>query len=1425
MNKKVRAKRMSRAKSMIAVVAASALLATGSLSALTVSAASVEKGNLASAGKFYTDYATHAEALEAARELNVQIAEEGQVLLKNDGLLPMSTRSYVSVFGTGEDALIGGAGSVSQSLIDAGFKVNPALKAFYASDSYGSSSGGNGFSSGGGNIGKESLEFGPRVETTFSLYSDAAVVVFSRNGGEGSDPARVINEKNDDSANINGWKHEALATAKDGGEYKHYLQLTDQENALLDYVHERFDKVIVVLNTSNIMEMYNLQYDERINAIISMDRPGATGVTALGEILSGAVTPSGKTAETWYRDFTADPTWYNFGNNIQTSKAVEFVTGGGGGGGGFGGGFGGGGSSGPTAQGDNTNTFTFAQKNAKGEDQVISALTGVSYEESIYMGYKYYETVYAEIKEGNLYVVDGKLAAAGSAEQTGETVAEKWYNDNVVYPFGYGMSYTSFDMKMGKVYYVDDAAETVTELPATVAPADFASSVEKGEAKIKTLYAPVTVTNTGKVAGKQVAEIYVTAPYTKGEIEKSYVKLVGYGKTDLLQPGASQTIVVSFNVQDFASFDYNDANKNNHKNYELDEGKYEIKLMSDSHTAVATQEFTISGSEAAVLELDDFTGNKVEATEFSDPNSEYYTMIGENVKFSEKEADWSGKTLYGTGSNMTLMSRANFAETFPDAHKATDYIATLELLEYLDKYCATVSADLDDETARWALTEEQLTALMKGWKQANSKEVAARENGKCETLLRDMAGVPLYDEKGNVSEEWTNFMNQLSFDEIAKLITQCSQSTCAIPSIGKLAARNIDGPNSTADMSWMAESGIGCTWNTALAYKQGAMVGDLYTLKGYTSWYAPATNMHRSPFGGRCNEYYSSDGIHAGYLTVAAATGCESRGVNCYIKHFALNDQETNRTNIATYADEQNIRENYLIPFQMGVQEGGASALMLTFSRVGVVGSAENYVLIQDIVRDEWGFNGVIGTDFFPYRQSGWTVEVNGENKTFAGGNTTVMDLMLRVGGVHPLGNGADLSSAWLEDASGNGKVVLKENADLATVQAFPEYVAPEDGKTSTFVHDGFTYVVTSTAGRNGSYTLSAVKYGKDEAKIDYYYARLQAMRICYVYANSVNIDNGIVFGDNFTFILDYVDSSRQPQPETMEKTLTAGTVGVAYDQTYAATQDELGEGNVATYSISKGALPNGLTLNAATGQISGYPTEAGEFKFTMRATVANNYGEVNLTLNIAEGITMNGETEIEAGEEVDIFVQIAEGSLPASVYNGGITYSATGLPEGVTIDQEGNITGTPAEAGVYEVTVKIAATRGSGKNAVTDTYTRTFTLVVNGAGYEAPYIGENGHWYVDGVDTGVSATGPKGDKGDTGEAGPAGPKGEKGDKGDKGDTGASGAAGQDGKPGADGQDGSDGKGGCGSVIGIGSAIVATLTVLGGAAIVLRKKN
>ncbi|MBP5217203.1 MAG: glycoside hydrolase family 3 C-terminal domain-containing protein, partial [Bacilli bacterium] len=570
------------------------LLAGALFGAMAIGAASslsnpvgVNAINLSHNGIFQADFSSAAEALEAAHKLNVEIASEGDVLLKNDGTLPFNGREKISVFGAAQDSFVGGNGSISLpvALQNAGFDVNQKLASYYGSV--------------GTTVGTEPI---PTEAQSYEFYHDAAVLILRRDGSEGGDLKMMTNEAEDNKdgdGNDYEWEHAALGSKKINNvdtEVKHYLELTDSEEALLAHIKKNFKKIVVVLNTSNAMEMGNLQDDPAINGLILMGRPGSNGIEGLAKILNGEVNPSGKLVDEWMRDFTLDPTWQNMASNLQVAS--------------FG----------------NAYTYTTGIRPFDGGTAVPGKATasdgsatvgpdgyyGVDYDEGIYVGYRYYETVYAElVKDATIRFDAATKLIKPKAEVTGDynaqAAADAWWEFAVVYPFGYGLSYTEFDQSIGDIYYMNGNSKV--NLASSVAPELFNSNKTDGPAQVEKLYVPVTVTNTGNVAGKQVVQIYVTPPYIAGEVEKAEVNLVGFAKTGLLRPGQSEKVIVEINVQDFASFDYNDANENSERSYELDAGQYSIKVMSDSHRVEDSYEFTLTGD--AILDLDDFSHKEV----------------------------------------------------------------------------------------------------------------------------------------------------------------------------------------------------------------------------------------------------------------------------------------------------------------------------------------------------------------------------------------------------------------------------------------------------------------------------------------------------------------------------------------------------------------------------------------------------------------------------------------------------------------------------------------------------------------------------------------------------------------------------------------------------------------------------------------------
>ena len=803
------------------------------------------------------------DALNAANALNITICEEGTVLLKNENaLLPLKEGVTVSVFGKNSVNLVyGGSGSASsdrtgaktiyESLTASGFKFNETLKAFYE----------NAELSGSGRAGNPSMESGVPTgiavgETPVASYtdevkasfdkSDVALVVISRISGEGWDLPRTMMDK----------KGSALEGAMSPDD--HYLELDQNEQDMLKLACENFDRVIVIINSSNPMELGFLDavddndpttigYDfaSKIDAALWIGGVGNEGIMALGHVLNGSVNPSGRLTDTYVRDFSTDPAWQNFSVNM--------------------------GSTDKKADGGTGNSYhTLDTRKGTGK---YTQYHYVEYEEGIYVGYRYWETA---AEEG---FID--------------------YEKSVVYPFGYGLSYTSFEQTFDSITRKTD---------------------KDGHAYYE---AKVTVRNTGDVAGKDVVQLYLTTPYIEGGIEKAHVVLAAYDKTSLLQPGKSETLTLTVYEQDVASYDYNDANANGHKGYELDAGEYIFKLMKNSHELIAEQRVTIGETN---YDADRITGSAVE-NQFDDV-SEYMT----------------GK----------VMSRADFAGTFP---QAPTYDERRVEQSYIDALAAAFS-DANDVNMPYYT------------------EIFPKQGQAVTVQFRELIG------KEKDDPLWETFMDQLTIDDMNTLIGTACYNTQAFEAYGIPRTVHGDGPVGFVDFlksdlvkdrqvcGYASEVVMGSTWNKRLAYEMGvaygneALFGD--EVQTYSGWYAPGVNIHRSQFGGRNAEYYSEDGLLSGWMAANVVQGATDKGCYTMVKHFALNEQETNRnTNgILTWADEQAIREIYLVPFKYAVQEGQTKGMMTSFNRIGTVWAGGSYALCTSVLRGEWGFDGMVISDF-----------------------------------------------------------------------------------------------------------------------------------------------------------------------------------------------------------------------------------------------------------------------------------------------------------------------------------------------------------------------------------------------------------------------------------------------------------------------------
>ena len=777
------------------------------------------------------------EAIEEAKALCTEIAEEGVVLLKNDGAaLPLAEGSKVNVFGwSSTNPIYGGTGSGALSdayptvdfltgLTDAGIQYNQDLVDFYK--------GWRDTRPTVGMMGQDWTIPEPKVSEYGSLisdakdYSDTAIFFIARSGGEGADLPTSYDGADTFSAEgpfgAMGVRYSEQKDDLDAS--KSYLELSNREKALLDEVTKNFNKVIVVVNSANAMELGFVNDYEQIKSVLYCPGTGQTGFDGLAEFLAGQVNPSGKTADTFVADLFATPTANNFGDFDYTNMEEYGVD----------------------------NFFAEGGK---------AYPTFVNYVEGIYVGYRYYETAYAEAQAGNM---------------------EFDYDAQVLYPFGYGLSYTTFKQEMGKI---NNDGETVSF--------------------------DVTVTNTGSVAGKDVVEVYYNPPYTNGGIEKSAANLIEFAKTETLEPGASQTITVSFKLEDMASYDTYGKGC-----YVLEAGDYEISINSDAHNKIASDTVTV-GSTVVYDESNKRSSDAEVATN----------------KFDFAEGD------------VTYLSRA---DGFANYAEATAAPASFEMA---DQYKAEYVNNTNYNEADYN-------------NDADEMPTTGAKNGVKWEDLRDKD----YDDP-----MWDQLLDQLTPAEMNTLIELGGYETSAIKSIGKPMTYDCDGPASInnnfthqGSIGFPAAVMIACTWNKDIAHAFGASIGRMANDMDVSGWYAPATNTHRSAFAGRNFEYYSEDGVLAGWMCANAVIGAREYGVYSYVKHFATNDQETNRTGLlCTWLNEQSMREIYLKSFEIAFKNGNPGATMVAFNNIGVVPAEACPQLLNDVLRGEWGFRGFAETDYF----------------------------------------------------------------------------------------------------------------------------------------------------------------------------------------------------------------------------------------------------------------------------------------------------------------------------------------------------------------------------------------------------------------------------------------------------------------------------
>ncbi len=765
------------------------------------------------------------ETSEESKELVQKIAEEGIVLLKNDEqLLPLAENSNLNVFGwASTNPCYGGTGSGSlsdayptvsllQGLEDAGFQLNTELSDFYTA-----------YRAERPEVGMWAQDWTLPEPTAASYtaemlenakaFSDTAMVVITRVGGEGADlPTDVSQVTYEDNS----------SEYKDFEAGEHYLQLSKTEKDMLDLVCENFDKVVLVYNGANPMELGFVEDYSQIKSAIWCAGTGQSGFEAFGEIVAGEINPSGKTVDTFVKDLTETPTWNNFGNFVY----------------------------------DNVDEYQYVSTNRHTGNVDTNLPTFVNYVEGIYVGYRFYETA---ADEG---LID--------------------YDQTVLYPFGYGLSYTSFTQEMGELSEQDG-----------------------------TISFDVTVTNTGDVSGKDVVEVYYNPPYTNGGIEKASANLIAFDKTDLLAPGASETVTISFSAEDMASYD-----ESGDGCYVLESGDYQISINEDSHNEIESRTYSVA---------------------------ETVRYEGDNARSTDAQVA-SNQFGYAEGE-VTYLSRANGFANYEEATAAPENYSMSDDV----KAVFINNAVYDPEKYNDAADEMPTTGAKNGM------------------TLAELRGADYDDER------WETLLDQLTISDMDNMIALGGYQTLGASSVGKVSTVDCDGPASinnnftgVGSVGFPSAVMIASTWNTDLALEFGESIGKMADEMNVSGWYAPAMNTHRSAFAGRNFEYYSEDGVLAGRIAANAVIGAEKYGVYAYIKHFALNDQETNRNvMLCTWANEQSIREIYLRPFEIAVKDGGAKAVMSSFNYIGAEWAGASSALCNTVLRDEWGFRGFVLTDYF----------------------------------------------------------------------------------------------------------------------------------------------------------------------------------------------------------------------------------------------------------------------------------------------------------------------------------------------------------------------------------------------------------------------------------------------------------------------------
>lgn len=891
----------------------------------------------------YKDSASSSAARESGAELAEQIQGEGTVLVKNDGLLPLSVQDVpqVNVFGWAvSDWVISGSGSgqvkggsatdfltaLTESGIGYNTEITSMYESFYSSREYSSHGGqpNDSVPSNSGSLHSFNYEFSRLYEPSISdtdyytssmlesalEYSDTAIVVIGRVSGESNDSPKIQYKR-----------------TKKGGSVtqdtdRTYLEISSEEEELLTYVGANYENTIVLINSTNVMELGFLDTIDGLDACMIVATTGSVGAKAIPKLLYGdltdedgedaSITPSGRTADTYAYDLSTSSTYADTGSGNDTTN---FYTNGSG-------------------------LYPTTVTHTNGSSTV--AYDGVAYtdyRESVYMGYRWYETADEEGFWDSVYAQTLWDIPGG-------------YEDVVQYPFGYGLSYTDFEWR---ITYLEHTNNT---------------SLSK-DGKI---VVGVTVTNVGDMKGQDVVELYYSPPYTANGIEKSSVTLAAFGKTtQVLEPGESEYVELEFDVEDMKSYDYG-CIRTDAGGYVLEKGTYTLTLRTDAHTVADSK--VMSGGDSVhgsatityevasniVYDTDSDTGNDVENRFTGEGTTDGVAIDGN----SDESAD------------ITYLSRASFTSTFPE-EQSEDRAMSDEIME-LNLY----TSEMADE---WAESHPADPITTGDTSQGDIVgEYETQDGSEVYTLnsLGESLGLD-YDDA-----MWEEVLNRISLSEMKNLVLHGYVQTAAVSSIGKPQTMDLDGPNQigsfsgniTASATGFSAIVLAQTWNSELAYSMGLAVGTECASYGVNGWYGPATNLHRSPFGGRNYEYYSEDPLLSGVMCARTVEAAKNKGVYCYLKHLCLYETESGRDGMYTWLTEQALRELYIKPFEIAVKDGGATGIMTSYGRIGAVWTGGSEALLTEVVRGEWGFQGAFLTDYADHQEF-----MNGDQMVRAGGD------------------------------------------------------------------------------------------------------------------------------------------------------------------------------------------------------------------------------------------------------------------------------------------------------------------------------------------------------------------------------------------------------------------------------------------------------